>query len=255
MAPSERSGPATAIGVDVGGSGIKGAPVDVAGGAFAADRVRIPTPLPATPAAVSATIADVVGQLGATGPIGITMPAVVRNGVVETAANIDPSWIGVDAAALFGTTLGRPVTVLNDADAAGLAEMRFGAGKGHTGSVVVVTLGTGIGSALFTDGVLVANTELGHLPLEDGDAEDWAADSARDRDDLSWKHWAHRLQQYFELLESLVWPELVIVGGGVSKKAEKFLPRIEIRTPLVAARLQNEAGIIGAAVHSLSSTH
>jgi polyphosphate glucokinase len=250
MAPSERSGPATAIGVDVGGSGIKGAPVDVAGGAFAADRVRIPTPLPATPAAVSATIADVVGQLDATGPIGITMPAVVRNGVVETAANIDPSWIGVDAAALFGTTLGRPVTVLNDADAAGLAEMRFGAGKSHTGSVVVVTLGTGIGSAVFADGVLVPNTELGHLPLHGGDAEDWAADSVRDREDLSWKHWADRLAKYFGLLESLLSPELIIVGGGVSKKAEKFLPHIEIRTPIVAAQLQNEAGIIGAAVHA-----
>jgi len=252
MAPSEPSGPATAIGVDVGGSGIKGAPVDVVGGAFAADRVRIPTPQPATPAAVSATIAEVVGQLDATGPIGITMPAVVRNGVVETAANIDPTWIGVDAAALFGTTLGRPVAVLNDADAAGLAEMRFGAGKGHAGSVVVVTLGTGIGSAVFAGGFLVPNTELGHLPLHDGDAEDWAADSVRDREDLSWKHWASRLQKYFELLESLLWPELIIVGGGVSKKAEKFLPHIEIRTPLVPAQLQNEAGIIGAAVHAVS---
>jgi len=250
MAPSERSGPASAIGVDVGGSGIKGAPVDVVGGAFAADRVRIPTPQPATPAAVAATIAEVLGQVGGSGPTGITMPAVVRNGVVETAANIDPSWIGVDAADLFGTALGRPVAVLNDADAAGLAEMRFGAGKGHAGSVVVVTLGTGIGSAVFAEGTLVPNTELGHLPLHGGDAEDWAADSVRDREDLSWKHWAQRLEQYFELLESLLWPELIIVGGGVSKKAEKFLPHIDVRTPIVAAQLQNEAGIIGAAVHA-----
>ena len=250
MAPSERSGPASAIGVDVGGSGIKGAPVDVVGGAFAADRVRIPTPQPATPAAVAATIAEVLGQVGGSGPTGITMPAVVRNGVVETAANIDPSWIGVDAADLFGTALGRPVAVLNDADAAGLAEMRFGAGKGHAGSVVVVTLGTGIGSAVFAEGTLVPNTELGHLPLHGGDAEDWAADSVRDREDLSWKHWAHRLEKYFELLESLLWPELIIVGGGVSKKAEKFLPHIDVRTPIVAAELQNEAGIIGAAVHA-----
>ena len=252
MAPSERSGPATAIGVDVGGSGIKGAPVDVVGGAFAADRVRIPTPQPATPAAVAATIAEVLGQLGGSGPTGITMPAVVRNGVVETAANIDPSWIGVDAADLFGTALGRPVAVLNDADAAGLAEMRFGAGKDHSGSVVVVTLGTGIGSAVFAEGTLVPNTELGHLPLHGGDAEHWAADSVRDREDLSWKHWAQRLEQYFALLESLLWPELIIVGGGVSKKAEKFLPHIDIRTPIVAAQLQNEAGIIGAAVHAAS---
>jgi len=252
MAPSERSGPASAIGVDVGGSGIKGAPVDVVGGAFAADRVRIPTPQPATPAAVAATIAEVLGQVGGSGPTGITMPAVVRNGVVETAANIDPSWIGVDAADLFGTALCRPVAVLNGADAAGLPVMRFGAGEGHAGSVVVVTLGTGIGSAVFAEGTLVPNTELGHLPLHGGDAEDWAADSVRDREDLSWKHWAQRLEQYFELLESLLWPELIIVGGGVSKKAEKFLPHIDVRTPIVAARLQNESGIIGAAVHAAS---
>ena len=252
MGPSEPSGTATAVGVDVGGTGIKGAPVDTARGALTADRVRILTPSPATPDAVGTTVAEVVGQLEGPGPIGITMPAVVRAGVVETAANIDASWIGVDAHDLFGGALRRDVVVLNDADAAGLAEMRFGAGAGHHGTVVVVTLGTGIGSAVFSDGVLLANTELGHLPLEGGDAEDWAADSARDRDDLSWKHWAHRLQKYFELLESLVWPELIIVGGGVSKKAEKFLPRIQIRTPLVAAQLQNEAGIIGAAVHSTS---
>jgi polyphosphate glucokinase len=252
MGPSEPSGTAAAVGVDVGGTGIKGAPVDTARGELTSDRVRILTPSPATPDAVGATVAAVVGQLDGPGPIGITMPAVVRAGIVETAANIDPSWIGVDAHDLFGGALRREVVVLNDADAAGLAEMRFGAGAGHHGTVVVVTLGTGIGSAVFSDGVLLANTELGHLPLEGGDAEDWAADSARDRDDLSWKHWAHRLQRYFELLESLIWPELIIVGGGVSKKAEKFLPRIQIRTPLVAAQLQNEAGIIGAAVHSTS---
>jgi polyphosphate glucokinase len=139
---------------------------------------------------------------------------------------------------------------MNDADAAGVAEMAFGAGRGRTGSVVVVTLGTGIGSALFTGGVLVPNTELGHLPLEGGDAEQWAAESVREREDLSWKHWAHRLQRYFELLESLLQPELIIVGGGVSKKADKFLPRIELRTELVAAQLQNEAGIVGAAVQA-----
>src|SRR4051794_37272674 len=254
MGPSEPSGSAAAVGVDVGGTGIKGAPVDTARGELTAERVRILTPSPATPDAVGATVADVVGQLQGPGPIGITMPAVVRAGVVETAANIDPSWIGVDAHDLFSGALGRSVVVLNDADAAGLAEMRFGAGAGQHGTVAVVTLGTGIGSAIFSDGVLVANTELGHLPLEGGDAEVWAADSARDRDELSWKHWAHRLQKYFELLESLIWPELIIIGGGVSKKADKFLPRIEIRTPLVAAQLQNEAGIIGAAVHATSSS-
>ncbi len=250
MGPSQRSGTATPIGVDIGGTGIKGAPVDVTRGALAADRVRLLTPAPATPERVGETVGEVVGQLDGSGPVGITLPAVVRSGAVETAANIDKSWIGVDATELFADALRREVVVMNDADAAGLAEMSFGAGKGHHGTVVVVTLGTGIGSALFTDGVLVANTELGHLPLEGGDAEDWAADSARDRDELSWKHWAHRLQKYFELLESLIWPELIIIGGGVSKKADKFLPRIEIRTPLVAAQLQNEAGIIGAAVHA-----
>ena len=253
MATSETTSSAAAIGVDIGGTGIKGAPVDVAGGELSSERVRLLTPSPATPELVCHTVAEVVSQFEGAGPIGITMPAVVRAGVVETAANIDPTWIGVDAAALFGDALGREVTVLNDADAAGLAEMKFGAGQGHAGSVVVVTLGTGIGSAVFADGVLLPNTELGHLPLNGRDAEEWAADSARDRDDLSWKHWAQRLEEYFSLLESLLWPELIIVGGGVSKKAEKFLPRIDIRTPIVAAQLQNEAGIIGAALRATQS--
>ena len=253
MATSESSSSAAAIGVDIGGTGIKGAPVDVARGELTGERVRLLTPTPATPEGVCNTVAEVVGQFDAAGPIGITMPAVVRAGVVETAANIDPAWIGVDASALFRDALGREVAVMNDADAAGLAEMKFGAGKGHAGSVVVVTLGTGIGSAVFADGVLLPNTELGHLPLNGSDAEEWAADSARDRDDLSWKHWAQRLEEYFSLLESLLWPELIIVGGGVSKKAEKFLPRIDIRTPIVAAQLQNEAGIIGAALRATQS--
>jgi len=242
------------FGVDVGGTGIKGAPVDVARGGLASDRVRVLTPSPATPDLVAGAVTEVVTRFDGVGfgPTGITMPAVVRRGVVETAANIDAGWIGTDAATLFADALRRPVTVINDADAAGIAEMRFGAGSGVTGSVVVVTLGTGIGSAMFVDGTLVPNTELGHLPLEGGDAEDWAAESVRERDDLSWKHWAHRLQKYFELLESLVWPELFIVGGGVSKKADKFLPRIDVRTPIVAAQLRNEAGIVGAA---LDATH
>ena len=253
MAPSESSGTAPAIGIDIGGTGIKGAPVDVVRGELSAERVRVLTPSPATPEAVCQTVTEVATRFDTVGPIGITMPAVVRAGVVETAANIDPAWIGVDAAALFGGALGREVAVMNDADAAGVAEMKFGAGKDHAGSVVVVTLGTGIGSAVFADGVLLPNTELGHLPLNGRDAEEWAADSARDRDELSWKHWSHRLEEYFSLLESLLWPELIIVGGGVSKKAEKFLPRINIRTPIVAAQLQNEAGIIGAALHATQS--
>ena len=254
MALNESAGTPTAIGIDIGGTGIKGAPVDVARGELTAERVRVLTPSPATPEAVNKTVTEVVSNFDTVGPIGITMPAVVRAGVVETAANIDPAWIGVDATALFGGALSREVTVMNDADAAGLAEMKFGAGQGHTGSVVVVTLGTGIGSAVFADGILLPNTELGHLPLNGRDAEEWAADSVRDRDDLSWKHWAQRLEEYFSLLESLLWPELIIVGGGVSKKAEKFLPRIDIRTPIVAAQLQNEAGIIGAALHATQSS-
>lgn len=238
------------VGVDVGGTGIKGAPVDVGQGEFAAPRVRILTPSPATPESVIDTVVDLLGQLAAPGPVGITMPAVVRNGVVETAANIDGSWIGVEATDRFGAALGRPVTVVNDADAAGLAEMRFGAGRDRSGVVVVLTLGTGIGSAVFADGVLVANTELGHLPLKGDSAERWAAESAREREDLSWKHWAKRLQTYFELVERLLWPDLIIVGGGVSKKAEKFLPHVELRTEIVPAALQNDAGIVGAALHA-----
>lgn len=242
------TGPAPAIGVDIGGTGIKGAPVDLATGTFLADRVRLPTPHPATPKAVAGTVAEVLDRLGVAGPVGITLPAVVRDGVAETAANIDPSWVGTDAVELFHGATGHPVTVLNDADAAGVAEVRYGAGKGRAGAVVLVTLGTGIGSAVFTGGTLVPNTELGHLPLHHGDAEDWAADSVRERDDLSWKKYAHRLQSYLELLERLLWPELIVVGGGVSKKADKFLPLIELRTEVVPAQLHNDAGIVGAAL-------
>ena len=241
------------IGVDIGGTGIKGAPVDLTAGTFAAPRTRILTPSPATPERVVETVVELLDQHDTPGPVGITLPAVVRNGIVQTAANIDESWIGVEATDRFGEALGRPVAVVNDADAAGLAEMRFGAGRDRSGVVVLVTLGTGIGSAVFADGVLVANTELGHLPLQGDDAEKWASDSARDRDDLSWKHWAKRLQRYFELVEGLLWPDLIIVGGGVSKKAEKFLPHIEIGTELVPAALQNDAGIVGAALHAPAS--
>jgi polyphosphate glucokinase len=241
---------ASVIGVDIGGTGIKGAPVDVVQGAFAAPRIRVLTPTPATPDSVIDAVTDLLGQLDASGPVGITLPAVVRSGVVQTAANIDEAWIGVEATERFGAALGRPVAVVNDADAAGLAEMRFGAGRDRAGVVVVLTLGTGIGSAVFADGVLVANTELGHLPLKGESAERWAAESVRERDDLSWKHWAKRLQTYFELVERLLWPDLIIVGGGVSKKAEKFLPHIELRTEIVPATLQNDAGIVGAALHA-----
>lgn len=236
------------IGVDIGGTGIKGAAVDVAKGDLATERIRLLTPCPATPDAVAGVVAELFDKIGVAGTAGITMPAVIRGGVVETAANIDDAWIGVNAVELFSRTTGRAVAVVNDADAAGLAEVRYGAGRDASGVVVMVTLGTGIGSALFVDGVLVPNTELGHLPLHHGDAEDWAAESVRESEELSWKQYAHRLRKYLELVEKLLWPQLIIIGGGISKKADKFLPRIELRTQVVPAELRNEAGIVGAGV-------
>ncbi len=237
-----------AIGIDVGGTGIKGAPVDLASGELLADRVRIETPKPATPAAVADVVNRVIDQIGDGGPVGLTLPAVIRGNVVRTAANIDPGWIGIDAVELFGTSTGRLVGVVNDADAAGLAEMRFGAGRGTNGVVIMITLGTGIGSALFVGGTLVPNSELGHLPLRDGDAEEWAAESIRESEDLSWKKWAHRLQTYLELVDRLFWPDLIIIGGGVSKKSEKFLPHIDVAARVVPATMLNNAGIVGAAL-------
>ncbi|WP_432491451.1 polyphosphate--glucose phosphotransferase [Kineococcus auxinigenes] len=241
--------PARALGVDIGGSGIKAAPVDLSAGEFAAERVRLATPQPATPAAVAPVVAEVLAGFDAAPdtPIGITFPAVVQHGITRTAANVDPSWIGTDAEALFSDALGRPVLVVNDADAAGYAETAFGAAKGVKGVVVVTTLGTGIGSALIVDGTLVPNTELGHLEIGGHDAEKKAADSARERHDLSWQQWAKRLQRYYSHLEDLLWPDLIVVGGGVSKKHEKFLPLLDLRTPIVPAALRNDAGIIGAA--------
>jgi polyphosphate glucokinase len=236
------------IGIDIGGTGIKGALVDLKAGKLAAPRVRLDTPHPATASAVAETAGKVIDQIDADVPIGLTLPAVVRGGTVETASNIDHSWIGTDAVDLFSRSTGRLVAVLNDADAAGLAEVRFGAGRSVEGVIAVITLGTGIGSAILVDGKLVPNTELGHLPLHHGDAENWAAESVREHDDLSWKQYAQRLQAYFELVERLLWPQLIIIGGGVSASAQKYLPRIEIRTPIVPAQLLNDAGIIGAAM-------
>ncbi len=248
-APGSPPGPAAhALGIDIGGTGIKGALVDVGRGALAGERVRVLTPSPATPARVAGAVADVVAQLGVEGAIGLTLPAVIRDGVVETASNIDSTWIGTNAAEHFARATGRPVAVVNDADAAGVAEVRFGAGRDRRGVVVLITLGTGIGSAVFTDGVLVANTELGHLHLHHEDAEDWTAESVREHDELSWKKWAGRLQAYLELVERLLWPTLFIIGGGVSKKSDKFLPHISLRTEIVPAQLHNDAGIVGAAL-------
>jgi polyphosphate glucokinase len=236
------------IGVDIGGTGIKGATVDLDTGELTVARVRLLTPEPSTPDAVAGVVAEVLDQVGADGPVGLTLPSVVTDGVVRTAANIDPGWIGVNAVDLFGKATGRAVSVVNDADAAGIAEVRFGAGAGRGGVIIVVTLGTGIGSGLFVDGKLVANTELGHLHLHHGDAEEFAADSARERHNLSWEEYAGRLQQYLELLQRLFWPGLIIIGGGISKKADKYLPFITIDTEVVPASLQNDAGIVGAAM-------
>ncbi|MBO0872169.1 MAG: ROK family protein [Pseudonocardia sp.] len=236
------------FGVDVGGSGIKGAPVDLEAGTLAADRFRLPTPQPSTPDAVAKIVREVLDHFGWDGPFGCTFPAVVQHGVVRTAANVDHSWIGTDAHELLRTVTGREPLVVNDADAAGLAEVRFGAARGQRGVVLVTTLGTGIGSALVLDGRLVPNTELGHLELDGRDAESHAAASAREREDLSWTDWAGRLTRYYRHLEDLFWPDLIVAGGGVSKKADKWLRLVETRTELVAATLLNTAGIVGAAV-------
>ncbi|MER7910049.1 polyphosphate--glucose phosphotransferase [Streptomyces sp. NPDC096068] len=239
------------FGVDIGGSGIKGAPVDLERGALAEERHKVLTPQPATPDGVAGCVAEVVAHFGWTGPVGVTFPGVVTGSTIRTAANVDKSWIDVDAGALIGERIGGlPVTVLNDADAAGIAEMTFGAGRGRKGTVIVLTLGTGIGSALFVDGLLVPNTELGHLELKGHDAEKRASTKAKEDEDLSWEHWAtKRVQKYLAHVEMLFSPELFIIGGGVSRKADKFLPLIEgIRAEIVPAELENNAGIVGAAM-------
>ena len=237
------------FGIDIGGSGIKGAPVDLTTGAFVADRVRIPTPQPSTPAAVAGTVADLVAafDLPPDARIGVTFPAVIQHGVARTAANVHDSWIGTDVSAVLGAATGRQVLTVNDADAAGYGEAVYGAARGHGGTVLVVTLGTGIGSCLVVDGTLVPNTEFGHLEVDGRDAESRASDAARERDGLDWERWAERLQRYFRVIEDLVWPDLIVVGGGVSKKHQQFLPYLDLRTPIVPAELRNAAGIVGAA--------
>lgn len=237
----------TRLGIDIGGTGIKAAPVDLATGTLLAPRERILTPKPATPAAVAEVVAQLARHFDWTGPIGAAFPAVVKGGLVHTAANVDESWVDADAGEVFSKAAGVPVTVVNDADAAGMAEVAFGAAKGRTDTVVMLTLGTGIGSAVFTNGQLVPNTELGHLKIRGKDAELRASEIARERDGLSWKQWAKRLNEYLGHLEALLWPDLIVVGGGVSKQADKFLPRLKTTAEIVPARLLNEAGIVGAA--------
>ncbi len=239
------------LGIDIGGSGIKGAPVDTAQGGLAAERVRIPTPSPSTPDAVADVIGQVVAHFPETaGVIGVTFPGVVKRGRVATAANMDPAWPGLEAETFLAAKLGRPVVVLNDADAAGLAEVRFGAGCGVRGTVVLLTLGTGVGSALFHDGDLLPNTEFGHMEIRGKDAEQRAAERVRTEKGLSWEKWGERVGEMVGRLSFILNPDLFILGGGVSRKADKFLPVVQHMTkvPVVAARLQNAAGLIGAAL-------
>ncbi|MFG2500335.1 polyphosphate--glucose phosphotransferase [Streptomyces sp. NPDC048441] len=239
------------FGVDIGGSGIKGAPVDLDRGDLAQERHKVLTPHPATPDGVVDKVREVVEHFGWKGPVGATFPGVIAGGTARTAANVDKSWIGTDIQKLVTDRLGggAPVTVLNDADAAGVAEMHFGAGRDRKGTVILLTFGTGIGSALFTGGRLVPNTELGHLELHGHDAEKRASSKAKEDGELTWEHWAHRVQKYLAHVEMLFSPELFIIGGGVSRKAQKFLPLIKgIKAELVPAELQNNAGIVGAAM-------
>jgi len=238
-----------AFGIDIGGSGIKGAPVDLTTGELAAERLRIPTPQPATPDAVATTVAQLVRSfdLSADTPIGVTFPAVVQHGVARSAANVDVSWIGTNIETVVGDAVGRPVVAVNDADAAGYGETLYGAARSASGVTFLCTLGTGIGTAVVVDGVLLPNLELGHLEIDGHDAETRASDAARDRNDLDFEQWAQRLQRYFSVIEDLLWPDLIVVGGGVSKHHEKFLPLLHLRAPIVPARLRNAAGIVGAA--------
>lgn len=242
------------LGIDVGGSGIKGALVDIQSGQLVTDRYRLPTPQPAAPKAVVKTIKKVAGQFRYDGPVGVGFPAVVLDGTVLSAANVDDGWIGFAGQQAIADKLGCPVKLLNDADAAGFAEMRFGAGRGRKGLIMILTLGTGIGSALFMDGRLVPNTELGHLylPGHKRDAEEYASDRIRSDKDLSWEKWAGRLDEYLHHLEGLFSPNLFILGGGVSKKHKKFVPYLSLRTEVVPAVLRNEAGIVGAAMAAVA---
>lgn len=238
------------LGIDIGGSGIKGAMVDLEKGAFATDRLRIPTPKESTPANVAAVVREIVDHFGdeiGDGPVGITIPAVVTHGVTRSAANIDKSWIDAPAERIFADALGRDILLVNDADAAGVAEVKYGAAKGHDGLVVLTTLGTGIGTAIINRGILVPNAELGHIEINGHDAEPSTAASAREREGLSFDEWVPRLQAYYSRLEFYLWPDLIVVGGGVSKHAAKFLPQLKLNAEIIPATLRNAAGIVGAA--------
>jgi len=239
------------LGIDVGGSGIKGAPVDTETGQLLAERIRIKTPKNGEPEPIAEVVKQIAGSFNWSGPIGIGFPAPIKSGVAMMAANVSEKWVGTNADALFTKVTGCECTLINDADAAGLAEMTFGAGRGQPGTVIMITLGTGIGTAIFHHGHLLPNTEFGHLEVEGQDAEFRASDAARQREDLSWKKYAKRLNKYFTALEKLFWPDLFIIGGGISKESEKYLPLLTIETPVVTAQLLNQAGIVGAALGAL----
>lgn len=236
-------------GIDIGGSGVKGALVNLDTGEFIGERIRIATPVPSTPDSVAEVCREILDQLGVGPeiPVGIAFPAPIIHGTIPFIANLDQSWAGVDVNELMTRHLGRGVTALNDADAAGLAEVAYGAAKGVPGTVIVTTLGTGIGSAIVVDGTLVPNTELGHLEIDGHDAEKRASSGQRELQELSWGKWAKRLQRYYSHVEMLFSPDLFVVGGGVSKKHEKFLPKLDLVAPIVPAQLLNTAGIVGAA--------
>ena len=236
------------LGVDIGGSGIKGTVVDTETGSLMAPRIRIATPSPSKPKKVAEVVAEIVDHFNWKGPVGCGFPAIVQNGVTMSAANVHKKWVGTNAEELFTRATGCPFRVVNDADAAGLAEMKFGAGRDRDGVVLIVTIGTGLGTALFTDGHLLPNAELGHIEIDCDDAELMASDAVRKRDNLSWKEWTKRFDKYLCQLERLLSPDLIILGGGVSKKSENFLPYLTVRTEVVPAQLLNEAGIVGAAL-------
>lgn len=238
------------LGIDIGGSGIKGAPVDLATGDFTSKRLRITTPQKSTPKNVAEVVGEIVesfSQIIGDGPIGITIPAVVTHGKTRSAANIDKSWIDADAEKIFEDHLGREILLVNDADAAGIAEVHYGAAAGHPGLVIMTTLGTGIGTAIVYRGVLIPNSELGHLEVDGNDAETRAAASVKEKEGLSFKEWIPRLQRYYEVLEALMWPDLIVIGGGVSKHSDKFIPKLKLSAEVVPAKLLNTAGIVGAA--------
>lgn len=240
------------LGIDIGGSGIKGAPVDTTTGILLAERFRIPTPDPSAPHAVAEVVGEIVRHFDWHGPVGCTFPAIVKHGTVQSAANVDQRWIGTNGQELIEEVVNCPTILVNDADAAGIAEMEFGAGRGHEGVVIMLTFGTGIGSAIFNNRILLPNTELGHIEIRGKDAEVRASDRARQEKEWNWEEWAERVNEYLGRVEYLFSPDLFIIGGGVSKKHEKFLPLLHTQAQIVPAMLLNDAGIVGAAMAARS---